>query len=147
MPEDYRNAVKNLQENSPDCLNSNHVPEFLLPDQSTRRTMALHSEDSRLTLQLKSCHLISWVLKLWIRQIENSISSDLTQKFFSFKLPECIKADFEKVQKYFSQIDAQITAKITEVFGKENTIWLHEEGSGDLSDQIYKVQKRIRPKV
>jgi len=102
LPEDYRNAVKNLQENSPDCLNSNHVPEFLLPDQSTRRTMALHSEDS------------------------------------SFKLPECIKADFEKVQKYFSQIDAQITAKITEVFGKENTIWLHEEGSGDLSDQIYK---------
>ena len=124
MPEDYRNAVKNLQENSPDCLNSNHVPEFLLPDQSTRRTMALHSEDSRLTLQLKSCHLISWVLKLLIRQIENSVSPDLSQKFFSFKLPECIKADFEKVQKYFRDDFKKKNCKISDIVQKGG------EGSG-----------------
>ena len=59
-------------------------------------------------------------------------------------MTECIKEEFEIIQKYFGEIDEVVSKLLTEVLGYEKTFYFTSENkseSYDLLKPFYKVHK------
>ena len=117
-----------LQGNAENCLRKETYPEFLLPDGSFRRTLAVDGQ-----------HFEEYVIQSTVY-----IFNDLCN--LRFELPSCIGPQFLTIQKYFDELDTLVVSLVIDLAGPGNTTWTSPEDQNkdhSISEKYFKVNKGI----
>lgn len=116
-----------LQGNSENCLRKETYPEFLLPDGSFRRTLAVDGQNFEEYLIQSTVYILTDLCNL------------------RFELPSCIGAQFLTIQKYFDELDSLAVSLVIDLAGPGNTTWTSPEDQKEhsISEKYFKVNKGI----
>jgi len=115
---DYRNAVKRLREEAPDCLISNRFPEFVLPDGSLRTTFA--SDNAA----YPAC----------LAETGRTIGGEFDEVFDSISsLFEEITSDGEDNLTWRTMSDPDVVKRFSELDKKEHIHVYHSEDSESMA--------------